>query len=119
MRRRRPEPIGKVLVELIEKLGIAAKMSEQRAVTEWAEIVGEKVAEHTRAVKVDRGRLFVEVDSPVWSQELTFMKRKIVREINRRIGREAIEHVHFVLGGSKPHDPTSSNPGKDEEHGEG
>ncbi len=116
--RRRAEPIGKILAEVIEKLGIAAKLSEQRAVTEWAEIVGAKVAEHTRAVKVDGGRLLVEVDSPVWSQELTLMKRTITREINRRIGREAIEQVHFVLGGSKPHDPTS-NPGKNEEHGEG
>jgi predicted nucleic acid-binding Zn ribbon protein len=118
VRRRRAEPIGKILAELIEKLGIASKMSEQRAVIEWAEIVGEKVAAHTRAVRVDKGRLFVEVDSPVWSQELTFMKRKIMREINRRIGREAIEHVHFVLGGSKPHDPIS-NSGKDEEDGKG
>jgi hypothetical protein len=46
------------------------------------------------------------------------MKRKIMREINRRIGREAIEHVHFVLGGSKPHDPIG-NSGKDEEDAQG
>jgi predicted nucleic acid-binding Zn ribbon protein len=62
--------------------------------------------------------LLVEVDSSVWSQELTLMKRKIMREINRRIGREAIEHVHFVLGGSKPHDPIG-NSGKDEEDAQG
>jgi predicted nucleic acid-binding Zn ribbon protein len=115
---RRAEPIGKVLRDVINDLGLAKKMSEQRAVTEWPEIVGPRVAEHARALRVSGGRLFVEVDSSVWSQELSLMKRRILREVNRRVGRQAIEHVHFVLGGSTSHDSTISHCGKDEEDGE-
>ncbi len=64
------EPIGKILADVIRDLGLCEKLSEQRAVDEWADIVGRKVAEHARALRVDGGRLFVEVDSSVWSQEL-------------------------------------------------
>ena len=97
---------------------LRSKLSEQRAVIEWAEIVGRKVAEHARAVRVDTGRLFVEVDSSVWSQELTLMKRGILRQINDRIGRNAINNIHFVLGGATAYGASGRN-GKEEGDGEG
>ena len=106
---RHAQPIGRILAEVVRDLGLAKKMSEQRAVVEWPDIVGGRVAEHSRAIKVDGGRLLVEVDSSVWSQELTLMKRSILRRINDRIGRQAIDNVHFVLGGTSPYGPTSGN----------
>ena len=111
-RMRRPEPIGDVLAAVIRDLGCGKKLKEQRAVVEWADIVGRQVAEHTRAVRVDGGRLFIEVDSSVWAQELSLMRRKIRREVNERVGNEAIEYVHFVLRGSDRDDASS---GRDRE----
>jgi predicted nucleic acid-binding Zn ribbon protein len=113
------EPIGKILSDVIRDLGLSKKLSEQRAVVEWPDIVGRRVAEHARAVRVDGGRLLVEVDSPVWSQELTLMKRNILREINDRIGRKAIDNVHFVLGGARPHGASGNSGDKEEVNGEG
>jgi predicted nucleic acid-binding Zn ribbon protein len=109
------QPIGRILADVVRDLGLAKKMSEQRAVIEWPEIVGHRVAEHSRAVRVDNGRLLVEVDSPVWSQELTLMKRSILRRINDRIGGQAVDNVHFVLGGATPHGASGGNH-RDEEH---
>ena len=113
------EPIGKILADVVRDLGLSKKLSEQRAVVEWEDIVGRKVAEHARAMKVDNGRLFVEVDSSVWSQELTMMKRNILRQINDRIGRKAIDNIHFVLGGARPYGASGSNREKEEGDGEG
>ena len=103
------EPIGKILADVLRDLGLSKKLSEQRAVAEWSDIVGRRVAEHARALRVDNGRLFVEVDSPVWSQELTLMKRNILRQINDRIGRKAIDNIHFVLGGARPYGASGRN----------
>jgi predicted nucleic acid-binding Zn ribbon protein len=103
------EPIGKILADVVRDLGLSKKLSEQRAVVEWADIVGRRVAEHARAIRVDGGRLFVEVDSSVWSQELTLMKRTILKQINDRIGRKAIDNIHFVLGGARPHGASGRN----------
>ena len=115
---RRVQPIAKVLAEVIRDLGLAKKLSQQRAVVDWAGVVGEKVAEHSRAVRVDGRRLFVEVDSSVWAQELTLMKRTILRELNARIGDEVIENVHFVLGGATAHGASGSDGREDQEDGE-
>ncbi len=103
------EPIGKILADVLRDLGLSKKLSEQRAVVEWSDIVGRRVAEHARALRVDNGRLFVEVDSPVWSQELTLMKRNILRQINDRIGQKAIDNIHFVLGGARPYGASGRN----------
>ena len=100
---RRVEPIGKILGQVVRDLGVGKKLNEQRAVIEWADVVGERVAAHSRATRVDKGRLFVEVDSSVWAQELSLMRRRILREMNERIGKGVIETVHFVLGGTTAH----------------
>jgi len=113
------EPIGKVLEEVIANLGLAKKLSEQRAVVDWADVVGEKVARHSRAIRVDRGRLFVEVDSSVWAQELSLMKRRILREISKRAGDGVIDNVHFVLGGAVTHGASGTDSGKDKSNGQG
>jgi len=111
------EPIGKILTDVLRDLGLSKKLSEQRAVVEWSDIVGRRVAEHARALRVDNGRLFVEVDSSVWLQELTLMKRSILRQINDQIGRKAIGNIHFVLGGARPHGASGRN-SKEEGDGE-
>lgn len=103
------QPIAKVLEEVVRDLGLGKKLSEQRAVVDWPRVVGSKVAGHSRALRVDGGRLFVEVDSPVWAQELTLMKRTIVRQLNTRIGEQVIENVHFVLGGATTHGASSTD----------
>ena len=111
------EPIGKILTDVLRDLGLSKKLSEQRAVVEWSDIVGRRVAEHARALRVDNGRLFVEVDSSVWLQELTLMKRSVLRQINDQIGRKAIDNIHFVLGGARPYGASGRN-SKEESDGE-
>jgi predicted nucleic acid-binding Zn ribbon protein len=103
------QPIGKILETVVSDLGLTRKLSEQRAVIEWPDVVGRRVAEHARAVRVDGGKLLVEVDSSVWTQELTMMKLEILRQINERIGRDAIDNVHFVLGGATGYGASGRN----------
>ncbi len=100
---RRVEPIGKILADVVRNLGLSRKLSEQRAVVDWPQIVGRRIAEHSRATRVDSGRLFVEVDSSVWAQELTLMKMTILRQVNDRTGSATIENIHFVIGGASRH----------------
>ena len=40
----------------------------------WVEAVGEAVAKHVRPVKLDGGRLTVEVDDPAWATQMRFLE---------------------------------------------
>ena len=42
---------------------------EQLAFAAWPEAVGKKIASHTRAAKLVRNRLVVEVEDAIWQQE--------------------------------------------------
>ncbi|MBM3307631.1 MAG: DUF721 domain-containing protein [Candidatus Eisenbacteria bacterium] len=110
-------PISDVLAAVVRNLGLSRKLSEHRAVVDWEDIVGARVAEHARALRVDSGLLFVGVDSSVWAQELTLMKQRILRELRSRVGEGVINDVHFVLGGARPYGASGIGGTEAEDHG--
>jgi predicted nucleic acid-binding Zn ribbon protein len=49
---------------------------------QWAEVVGETVADHTRPTGIDRQVLWVATSSPVWAQELSYKRQMILRKLS-------------------------------------
>ena len=57
------------------------------------------VAKHAQPVRIRRGVLCVAVDSPVWMQELQFLKESIRAQLNVRVGSDVVSDIFFVLDG--------------------
>jgi len=93
-----PSQIGEVLDRVFEKFGLDKKIKEERALGLWREVVGKKISEHTHPFSIKKGTLFVRVDNSGWLAQLTYLKEKIISEINRREGREIIKDIYFRLG---------------------
>ena len=91
------ESIGGLLPRVLRQLGLDEAMAGWRAVQEWADAVGERVARHTRAVAFRDGTLHVEVEGSAWMHELTFLRRDLVRRINRHLGSEHVRDVRFIV----------------------
>ncbi|MDA8194067.1 MAG: DUF721 domain-containing protein [Thermaerobacter sp.] len=51
----------------------------------WAEVVGQPVANHSRILGYQQGRLMLAVSSPVWAQELTYLKPAILQALRQRL----------------------------------
>ena len=64
-------------------MDIDTRMKNWVAVEKWEEIVGKRIAQHTKAFAVDTDRLYVEVDNPVWLSHLFLMKKTILNKIKR------------------------------------
>ena len=47
-------------------------------------------------LRVEDGKMFVQVHSSSWRTELVFMKSDIVRRLNQRVGRRIIQDIVFV-----------------------
>ncbi|MBT5874187.1 MAG: DUF721 domain-containing protein [Candidatus Latescibacteria bacterium] len=92
-RKRKPESLGQAIAGLIKDLGIEHRLTEQSLISQWPELVGEKIARHTRAVICEGGKLFVEVDSAAWRHELVYMKAQIVEKLNREAGSTIIQEI--------------------------
>ncbi len=62
-------------------------------VKSWKEIVGDKIAAHSKVVDVDRGTVIVEVDHPGWSQQIQFCKKQIMNGLSRSYPDLQIKNV--------------------------
>jgi predicted nucleic acid-binding Zn ribbon protein len=91
------ESLAGVLPRVLRQLGLEEGLLGWRAVREWEQVVGSRIARHTRAVAFRDGSLQVEVDGSAWMQELGFLKRDLVRKVNRHLGRRLVQDVRFIV----------------------
>jgi len=91
--------IADSLTELFQTASFADGFTGWQAVHRWNEIVGDRIASRTKALRYENGRLFVEVCNSTWIQELSFLQRSITRRLNAAIGRNTIRSIHFVAAG--------------------
>ena len=91
------ESISGVLPRVFKQLGLEEGLLGWRAVREWEQAVGPRVARHTRAVAFHEGVLQVEVDGSAWMQELGFLKPDLMRKVNRHLGSRLVRNVRFVV----------------------
>lgn len=61
------------------------RLEEALAVDAWEKTVGTQIAKHARALKVENGVLWIEVDHSVWRTELHHRKRQILERLNQAV----------------------------------
>jgi predicted nucleic acid-binding Zn ribbon protein len=82
---------------VLGRLGLLDRFEAWRAVTEWEDIVGESLARHARAVRVERDVLVVEASHPAVSHDISHRKRELLALLERRLGSARIRDVRLVL----------------------
>jgi len=70
---------------------------EEIACSAWAEAVGRKIASHSRAVRMVRARLDVEVEDVIWQRQLFSLTPHILRNLQKALGPDVVEEVHFRI----------------------
>ena len=68
---------------------------ERIACSAWNTAVGKRLAERTRAVKLVRDRLVVEVEDEVWRKNLWSLRFQILKNLEKAIGTQIVADVEF------------------------
>jgi len=68
---------------------------ERIALTAWKKAVGKRLAERTRAMKLVRDRLIVEVEDEVWRKNLWSLRYQILKNLEKAIGTGIVADVEF------------------------
>ena len=71
--------------------------AEELACSAWADAVGKKIAEHTRAARMVRTRLIVEVEDHIWRRQLFGLSRQILANLAARIGPGVVDDLEFRI----------------------
>jgi predicted nucleic acid-binding Zn ribbon protein len=78
--------LGEEINRLLQRLGSPNIDTVSGVFGLWKELVGEQVAQHVSPIKLDRGRLLIEVDDPAWSTHMKFLERDICTTLSHHTG---------------------------------
>lgn len=91
------ESVARVMSRVLRDLGLEQDVLGWRVVSEWSDLVGPPVANHTRAVAYRNGVVHVEVEGSAWMHELGYLKRDLIKKINGQLGSAYVRDVRFVM----------------------
>jgi predicted nucleic acid-binding Zn ribbon protein len=88
--------LGDVFKNMFRDLGIEKPIEQSKAVNLWPNVVGERVSEVATAEKIENGIMIVRVSSPVWRNELIFMKADIINKLNTALNKHVVKDIKFT-----------------------
>src|SRR5262249_44476457 len=92
------ERLGDVLANSLKRLELGKRLDEYGVWPVWNDVVGKPVARNAQPERIRNGTLFVKVTSPVWMQQLQYMKEMIADNINQRLKADVVKNIFFVVG---------------------
>jgi len=87
--------LKQILDKTLESHGIDKRLQQESAVVQWEDIVGAKIAQASKAVKIDRGTLLIEVKSCAWKQQIQMLKPEIIKKLNAQLGADVVKDIRF------------------------
>ena len=71
--------------------------AEELVCAAWPQAVGKKVAAHTRAARLVRTRLVVEVEDQIWQRQLFALTHQVVRNLSKNLGAGLVDDLEFRI----------------------
>jgi len=104
------EQVGSLLKQLLSDQGLGERLSRYQAWLIWDKLVGEQIANRARPLRLRQGVLEVQVDHPVWMQQLQLLKPKILEKLNQQVPNAGITNIYLRKAKSIPPKTAASPP---------
>ena len=95
----RARALGDVMPAVLDKLGLDRRRAEAEIVRVWNNLIDPNLTAHAQPTGLNKGTLFVTVDSSVWLSEIVRYRRKeILDRLHHSFGRDLIARISFRVG---------------------
>jgi len=99
VRERPAHPVGEVMPKVLTLLRMDRRRAEAEIVRVWNHLIDPNLAAHAQPTGLNKGTLFVTVDSHVWLDEIVRYRRKeILSRLQHSFGHELIARISFRVG---------------------
>ena len=75
------QPLSVGLDKVVRSLRGAGADATHTLFGRWREVVGDGIAAHAEPVKMDGGKLLVQVDEPGWATQLRYLEADLVERL--------------------------------------
>ncbi|MCD6561870.1 MAG: DUF721 domain-containing protein [Deltaproteobacteria bacterium] len=91
-------PLKDIITYLFKEKTLPFNIKDARIWMVWDEIVGPSISKNAQPSGINDKKLKVIVSNPIWLQELQFTEESIRNQLNRKLGRKAIQKIDFRVG---------------------
>lgn len=93
------QPLAALLPDVMGGLGLDRRRGEAEIGKVWNSLMDPHVTAHAQPTGLNKGTLFVTVDSSVWLDEIVRYRRKeILDRIQHSFGKEMVKRISFRVG---------------------
>ena len=95
----RARVLGDVMPAVLNSLGLDRRRAEAEIVRVWNNLIDPNITAHAQPTGLNKGTLFVTVDSSVWLGEIVRYRRKeILDRLQHSFGRDLVARISFRVG---------------------
>jgi predicted nucleic acid-binding Zn ribbon protein len=95
----RARKAGDVLPHVLKEMRMDRRRSEAEVVKVWNELIDPGIVAHAQPTGLNKGTLFVTVDSSPWLDEIVRYRRKeILNRLQHSFGTDFVTRISFRLG---------------------
>ena len=94
---------GGVMSGFLQRAGWLPHMQIAALTEDWASIVGDVLAAHTRVERLADGVLTISTESPAWTQQVQFLRPQILEKVRKTLTGLTVDDVRVV--GPQAHGP--------------
>ncbi len=87
----------------LQRAGWLPHMQIAALTEDWASIVGDVLAAHTRVERLADGVLTISTESPAWTQQVQFLRPQILEKVRKTLTGLTVDDVRVV--GPQAHGP--------------
>lgn len=99
IRERPARPAGECLPKILTDLRMESRRAEAEIVRVWNDLIDPAVTAHARPTGINKGTLFVTVDSSPWLDEIVrYRRREILERLQHSFGKALITRLSFRVG---------------------
>jgi predicted nucleic acid-binding Zn ribbon protein len=95
----RARSAGDLMPNLLTSLGIDRRRGEAEVLKVWNNLIDPSIVAHAQPTGLNKGTLFVTVDSSAWLSEIVRYRRKeILDRLQHSFGKDLIVRISFRVG---------------------
>ena len=93
------QSLNGVMTKVLSNLELARRQTEVEILKVWNHLIDPNIVAHAQPTGLNKGTLFVTVDSSVWLSEIVRYRRKeILDRLRHSFGRDLILRISFRVG---------------------
>jgi predicted nucleic acid-binding Zn ribbon protein len=90
--------MSEIMKLVMEKIAATDGYKKNWIHLHWKDVVGKEAGKHSAPRKMEKGMLFVKVDSSSWTYSLFIRKNELMRKINEMFGSSIVTEIKYQAG---------------------